>query len=86
MHPLTVSVTAPCLWISMGRIRVAICKREQLHPMHVISVMRAISKEALSYAGLGLACTCIHLPQQLRGILNLGIEIVHSNQPTVPVF
>jgi hypothetical protein len=65
---------------------VAICKREQLHPMHVISVMRAISKEALSYAGLGLACTCIHLPQQLRGILNLGIEIVHSNQPTVPVF
>jgi hypothetical protein len=84
MHPLRVSVTAPCLWISMGRISVAVCKREQLHPMHVISVMRLISKEALSW--FGLACTCIRLPQQLRGILNLGIEIVHSNQPTVPVF
>ncbi len=64
----------------------AVCKREQLHPMHVISVMRLISKEALSYAAFGLACTCIHLHLQLRGILNLGIEIVHSNQPTVPVF
>jgi hypothetical protein len=69
----------------MGRICVAVCKREQLHPMHVISVMRLILKEALSYAGFGLACTCIHLPQQLR-TLNLGIEIVRSNQPTVPVF